>query len=117
MNYLGAFILGGTICAIGQLLMDKTSMTPPKVLVLFVVVGNILGFLGIYEHLVEFGGQGATLPLPGFGYALSKGVIESIKEEGLIGIFSGGLGATSIGIGAVLTFSFLASLAFEPRDK
>ncbi len=117
MNYLGAFLIGGTICAIGQILMDKFYLTTPKVLVSFVVAGNILGFLGIYEKIVKIGGQGATLPLPGFGYALSKGVIEGIKTDGVIGILSGGLTATALGIGAVLCFSFIASLIFNPREK
>ncbi len=117
MNYLGAFLVGGIICAIGQILMDKFSLTTPKVLVSFVVAGNILGFLGIYEKIAKFGGQGATLPLPGFGYALSKGVIEGIQKDGVLGILSGGLMATALGIGAVLCFSFLASLVFNPREK
>lgn len=117
MNYLGAFLVGGIICAIGQIMIDKFYLTTPKVLVTFVVLGNILGFLGIYEHIVNFAGQGATLPLPGFGYALSNGVIEEIKTSGVIGIISGGLKATALGIGSVLTFSFLASLAFNPREK
>ncbi len=117
MNYLGAFLVGGLICAIGQILMDKYYLTTPKILVSFVVAGNILGFLGIYEKIVKLGGQGATLPLPGFGYALSKGVIDGIKKDGLLGILSGGLIATALGIGAVLCFSFIVALIFNPKEK
>ncbi len=117
MNYFGAFLVGGLICAIGQIMMDKFYLTTPKVLVSFVVIGNILGFLGLYEPLVKFGGQGATLPLPGFGYALSKGVVSGISKDGVLGIMSGGLVATALGLGAVLTFSFIAALIFNPKEK
>lgn len=117
MNYLGAFLVGGSICAIGQIMIDKFYLTTPKVLVSFVVIGNILGFLGIYEILAKIGGQGATLPLPGFGYALSKGVIEGIQKDGVLGILSGGLTATSLGIGFVLAFSFLIAIIFNPKEK
>ncbi len=117
MNYLGAFLVGGTICAIGQILMDKFYLTTPKVLVTFVVLGTVLTFLGVYEPIVKFAGQGATLPLPGFGYALANGVIDEVKEVGFIGILSGGLKATSLGIGSVLAFSFIASLIFNPKEK
>ncbi len=117
MNYIGSFFIGGLICAIGQIMIDKFNLTTPKVLVTFVVLGTILGFLGLYEPLVNFAGQGATLPLPGFGYALSQGVIDEVNSTGILGILSGGLKATSLGIGAVLTFSFLASIIFNPREK
>ncbi len=117
MDYINAFLVGGVICSIGQIMMDKFGLTTPKVLVTFVVAGTILGFLGFYEPLVKFGGQGATLPLPGFGYALSQGVIKEIKESGMIGILSGGLKATSLGIGFVLALSFLVALIFNPREK
>ncbi len=117
MDYINAFIVGGIICSIGQIMIDKFYLSTPKVLVTFVVAGNILGFLGLYEPLAKFGGQGATLPLPGFGYALSKGVIEEIPKSGVLGIFSGGLIATALGIGSVLIFSFIASLIFNPKEK
>ncbi len=117
MTYISSFFVGGLICAIGQIMIDKFGLTVPKVLVSFVVSGTILGFLGIYEPIVNFAGQGATLPLPGFGYALSKGVIEEIKTSGMLGIISGGLKATSLGIGAVLTLSFVCSVIFNPREK
>lgn len=117
MNYIGAFLVGGIICAIGQIIMDKSNLTPAKVLVLFVVSGNILGLLGIYDYIVKIGHQGATIPLPGFGYALYNGVVKEVAESGFIGIFSGGLKATALGIGSVLAFSFVASIIFEPKSK
>ncbi len=117
MTYIGSFFVGGLICAIGQIMIDKFGLTAPKVLVTFVVCGTILGFLGIYEPIVELAGQGATLPLPGFGYALSQGVISEINDTGIIGIISGGLKSTALGIGAVLSLSFIASIVFNPREK
>ncbi len=117
MNYIGSFLVGGLICSIGQIMLDKFNLTTPKVLVIFVVFGTVLGFLGLYKPIVDFAGQGATLPLPGFGYALSQGVINEINTLGILGILSGGLKATSLGIGVVLTFSFIASVIFNPREK
>lgn len=117
MNYINAFIIGGIICVIGQILIDKTKLTPARILVLFVVAGCILQGLGIYEKIVEIGGAGATVPLPGFGYALAKGVVKEIDESGFLGIFTGGLKGTAAGIGAAIVFSFLAALIFNPKEK
>ena len=117
MAYINAFLVGGLICMIGQILIDKTKLTAARVLVLFVVLGCILGGLGVYERIVEFGGAGATIPLPGFGYALAKGVKEEIDRSGFIGILTGGLKATAAGITAAVLFGFLSSLVFNPKEK
>ena len=117
MDYLKAFIVGGIICVIGQILIDKTKLTPARILVLFVVAGSILGGLGIYEQLIEFGGAGATVPLPGFGYLLSKGVIDEINSNGFAGILTGGIKATAAGITASIFFGFFAAVAFNPKEK
>lgn len=116
MEYLMVFIVGGTICMIGQLLMDKTKLMPAHILVLFVSSGVILTALGIYEPIVEIGGAGATVPLPGFGYALAKGVMKGVKESGLIGAFSGALEATSLGVGAAVIFGFIMAVLFNPKS-
>ncbi len=117
MDYLKAFVLGGIICVIGQILIDKTKLTSARILVLFVISGCILGGLGIYEKLVEFGGAGATVPLPGFGYALAKGVMREVDEVGLIGVLTGGLKSASGGITASIIFAFLMALIFNPKEK
>jgi len=117
MDYINAFIVGGTICLIGQVLIDKTKLTPARILVLFVVTGCVLGGLGIYEKIVEFAGAGATVPLPGFGYILAKGVKEGIDNSGMSAILSGGLKAASAGISAAVFFGFLGALAFSPKAK
>ena len=117
LTYLKVFITGGTICMIGQILMDKTKLTPARILVLFVVSGVILTGLGIYEPIKEFGASGATVPISGFGYTLAKGVIEAVNEKGLIGAFTGGITKTSAGIAAAIFFGFLASLLFKPDIK
>ncbi len=117
MEYLQVFLVGGFICALGQILIDKTKFTSGRILVSFVCIGCILGGLGIYEPIVEFGKSGATVPLPGFGYALAKGVIEEIDKVGFIGIFTGSIKATSGGITAAIVFSFLAALIFDPKEK
>lgn len=117
MEYVKAFVVGGIICTIGQILIDKTKLTSARILVIFVVAGCILGGFGIYGKIIEFGGAGATVPLPGFGYNLAKGVIEEIDNEGVIGILTGGLKASAGGISAAVVFSFLASLVFEPKEK
>ena len=117
MDYVNAFIVGGIICVIGQILIDKTKLTPARILVLFVVTGCVLGGLGVYEKLIEFGGAGATVPLPGFGYLLSKGVMDSIDSNGVTGILSGGLKAAAAGISAAVFFGFLGALAFSPKAK
>ena len=117
MDYIKAFITGGLICVIGQILIDKTNLTPARILVAFVTAGVILTALGVYEPLVNFGSAGATIPLPGFGYALAKGVIEEVKEAGLLGAFTGGVKATAGGITAAILFGYLAAALFDPKMK
>jgi stage V sporulation protein AE len=117
MDYLKAFIVGGLICVIGQLLIDKTKLTPAKILVSFVVIGVLLGGLGLYEPLIKFVGAGASVPLIGFGNTLAKGVREAINEQGFLGIFTGGFKTTAGGIAAAITFGLLVSLIFKARDK
>ncbi|EYE88095.1 stage V sporulation protein AEB [Fervidicella metallireducens AeB] len=117
MDYIRAFIVGGTICLIGQILMDKTSFTPARILVSFVTAGVILGAIGIYDPIVEYGKAGATVPLPGFGYALAKGAIKDVKEMGIIGAFTGGIKATAAGIAAAIFFGYLMAIIFNPRAK
>lgn len=117
MDYIRAFIVGGFICLIGQLLMDKTKMTPARILVIFVTGGTILGALGIYEPFIKYGGAGATIPLPGFGYSLAKGAIKDVDKLGLIGAFTGGIKATSAGIAAAIFFGYLAAILFKPKAK
>ncbi len=114
-TYLMAFIIGGLICVIGQLIMDLTPLTPAHVLVLFVVSGGILSGLGLYQPLVDIGGAGATVPLPGFGHALVSGAIEEINKSGLTGVFSGALKATATGVTAAVVFGFLAAVTFNPK--
>lgn len=115
--YIMAFIIGGGICMIGQLLMDLAKMTPAQVLVLFVILGGILSGLGLYEPLIQIAGAGATVPLVGFGHFLVLGTIEDIKSFGFIGIFSGGLRAAATGITTAIIFGFLMSLLFNPKGK
>lgn len=117
MEYVKAFLVGGAICAVGQLLLDKTRMTPARILVCFVVLGVILGGTGVYEPLVEFAGAGATVPLTGFGYNLARGVREAVGEEGWLGVLTGGMKAAAGGISAAVVFGFLAALLFKPKDK
>ena len=117
MDYLKAFLVGGCLCLIGQLLIDKTKLTPARILVSYVVIGVFLGAIGIYEPLVEFAGAGATVPLTGFGYNLAKGVKEAIAESGFLGVFTGGLKATAGGITAAIFAGLLASLIFKAKDK
>lgn len=117
MNYFYAFITGGIICVIGQVLIDKTKLTSARILVGFVVVGCLLSGVGIYEKIVEFGGAGATVPLPGFGHLLSEGVKEEIDKIGWFGIFTGGLKAASSGITCVMLFSFINALLFDSKPK
>ena len=117
MSYLTAFITGGIICVIGQLLIDKTKLTSARILVLFVVLGVILTALGLYEPLVEFGGAGATVPLTGFGYSLAKGVMKEVDSLGFLGIFTGGLKATAAGVCAAVFFSFIAALITRAHAK
>jgi stage V sporulation protein AE len=117
MDYIRAFIVGGAICVIGQLLMDGTKLTPAHVLVLFVTAGVVLTALGIYEPIVDFGGAGATVPLPGFGYALAKGAIKATKAKGILGAFTGGVTATAGGVAAAIFFGYLMSVLFTPKTK
>ena len=117
MEYLQAFLVGGLLCLIGQILVDKTSLTPARILVCYVVGGVVLGVLGIYESIVKFGGAGATVPLTGFGYNLAKGVREAVQQDGFLGIFLGGLKATAGGITVAIVAAFLAALIFRPKDK
>ena len=111
------FVTGGAICIIGQILLDKTKLTPAKILVIFVTVGAILGGLGIYKYLIDFAGAGATVPLTGFGANLSKGALEAVKENGLVGAFIGGVKANAGGIAAAVFFGYLASLIAKPKIK
>ncbi len=117
MEYLKAFVVGGLICVIGQILIDKTKLTPARILVGFVVFGVIISALGFYEPLVEFAGAGATVPLSGFGHTLAKGVRSAVAEKGILGAFTGGLSATSGGITAAIVFGFIIALLFKPKDK
>ena len=117
MQYLWAFLIGGAICTVGQLLLSFTRLTSARILVLFVVAGVVLGGLGIYESLVDFAGAGASVPLLGFGNALAKGAIEGAKEHGILGAFSGGISATAAGISAAVLFGWLAALIFRPKTK
>jgi stage V sporulation protein AE len=117
MEFLKAFVVGGLFCVVGQILIDKTKLTPARILVSYVVVGVILGGLGWYEQLVEFAGAGATVPLTGFGNTLAKGVREAIDSDGFLGIFTGGLKATAGGITAAVFAGLLAGLIFKPKDK
>ena len=114
---LKCFVTGGLLCIIGQILIDKTKLTPARILVIYVTCGVILGGLGLYQYLVDFAGAGATVPLTGFGYNLAKGTIEAVQEEGLIGIFTGGLKAASGGIAAAVFFGYIASLISKPKMK
>ena len=117
MEFLKAFLLGGALCVIGQLLIDKTKLTPARILVSYVVTGVILGGIGLYPKLVEWGGAGATIPLTGFGNTLAKGVREAVDEQGLLGVMTGGLKATAGGITAAIVFGLLAAVIFKPKDK
>ena len=117
MDYLKAFVIGGLFCVIGQILIDKTKLTPARILVSYVVIGVFLGGIGLYEKIVEFAGAGATVPLTGFGHSLAKGVREAIDKDGFLGIFIGGLKATAGGIAAAITAGLLMSLLFKPKDK
>lgn len=117
MDYVKAFLVGGLLCLIGQILIDKTKLTPARILVSFVVLGVILGGIGVYKPLVDFAGAGATVPLTGFGYTLAKGVKEAIQEDGFLGILTGGLKASAGGICAAILFGLLASIIFKDKDK
>lgn len=117
MDYIKAFLLGGVLCVIGQILIDKTKLTPARILVLYVVAGVALGGLGLYQPLVDWGGAGATVPLTGFGNTLAKGVRDAVDEQGLLGVVTGGLKATAGGITSAILFGTLAAVFFKPKDK
>ena len=115
--YLRAFLVGGAICVVAQVLIDRTKLTPARILVLYVVLGVALGGLGLYKPLVDFAGAGATTPLTGFGYLISKGVREAVDEKGLLGALTGGLGAAAGGIAAAMVFGYLICLIFKGKTK
>lgn len=117
IGLIKCFVVGGLICVVGQILIDKTKLTPARILVTFVTTGVILGGLGIYKYLVDFAGAGATVPLTGFGYNLAKGTIEAVKTDGLLGAFTGGLKASAGGIAAAVFFGYIASLISKPKMK
>jgi len=117
MEYLRAFLVGGVICVIGQIILDRTKLTPAHILVSFLVIGVILGGIGIYDKIVEFGGAGATVPIAGFGNTLAKGAIEGAKQKGLIGAFTGGLEAAAGGIAAIILFGYVIAVIFDPKTK
>ena len=117
MGLLKCFVVGGIICIIGQLLIDKTKLTPARILVIYVTAGAILGGLGIYKYIIEFAGAGATVPLTGFGANLAKGAIQEVQSSGLLGAFTGGVKASAGGIAAAVFFGYLASLNAKPKIK
>ena len=117
MEYLKAFVVGGVLCAIGQVFIDYTKFTPARILVTYVVAGVALGGLGLYQPLIEWAGAGASVPLTGFGSLIAKGTKAAIAEKGVLGILSGGFTAAAAGIGAAVFFSLLAALIFKPGDK
>lgn len=117
MEYLRAFVTGGILCAIAQVLIDKTKLTPARILVAYVTAGVILTAVGLYEYVVRWGGAGATVPLLGFGYAMANGVKEAVVQKGWLGAFSGGLSAASAGVAAAVFFGFIVALVSKPGDK
>lgn len=117
MDYIKAFIIGGLLCVIAQILMDTTKLTSARILVIYVTAGVILSALGLYKKLVDFAGAGASVPLTGFGNTLAQGTIKAVKSTGFIGIFTGGLQSTAGGIGAAVIFGYIISLIFNPKTK
>ena len=117
MDYLKAFLVGGGLCLIGQILIDRTKLTPARILVSYVVVGVLLGAIGVYKPLAEFAGAGASVPLTGFGYTLANGVRKAVSEDGFLGIFTGGMKATAGGITAAIFYGLIVSLLFKAKDK
>lgn len=117
MEYLKAFLVGGALCLIGQILIDKTKLTPARILVGYVVAGVLLGAIGVYEPLLKFGGAGASVPLTGFGNLIAKGIRKAVETDGFLGIFTGGLKAASGGITAAVFAGLIASLLFKDKDK
>lgn len=117
MEYARAFIVGGLICVLGQILIQRTKLTPARIVVMFVSAGAILSGLGLYQPLVDYAGAGATVPITGFGHTLAKGVIAEVQTSGILGIFTGGFTAAAGGIGAAVLFGYLASAIFQPQSK
>ena len=117
MDYLNAFLIGGLLCLIGQILIDKTKLTPARILVIYVVAGVFLGAIGVYEPIAAFAGAGANVPLTGFGNTLAKGVREAVDTDGFVGIFTGGLKASAGGITAAIIAGLIVSLIFKAKDK
>ncbi|MCK9443088.1 MAG: stage V sporulation protein AE [Tissierellaceae bacterium] len=117
MEFIKAFLVGGLICLIGQVILDNTKLTPAHILVIFLTAGVVLGGIGVYEPIVKFGGAGATVPIVGFGYSLSQGAIEGAKAKGVIGAFTGGITAAAGGIGAAILFGYVMALVFKPKTK
>ena len=117
MAYVKAFLVGGALCLIGQILIDKTKLTPARILVSYVVIGVLLGALGIYQHFVDFAGAGATVPLTGFGHLLAKGIRQAVEKDGFLGIFTGGLQASAGGIATAIIAGLVVGLIFKDKDK
>ena len=117
MDLLKAFIVGGLICVVGQILIDKTKLTPARIMVGYVTIGVFLTLFGLYEPIVNFAGAGATVPLSGFGYSLCKGVMKAVNDEGLIGIIKGGVMSTAAGITAAIVFGYIIALIVKPKQK
>ncbi len=117
MEYIKAFAVGGFICVIGQVILDNTKLTPAHILVTFLMLGVIMGALGIYDPILEFGGAGASVPICGFGNSLSKGAVEGAKTKGLIGAFTGGIEATAAGISGIILFGYIMAIIFNPKTK
>lgn len=117
LTYLKCFLVGGALCAVGQVLIDKTALTPARILTCYVVAGVVLGALGLYEPLVDFAGAGASVPLTGFGNTLAKGMRRAVAERGILGVFTGGFTAAAAGVCAAIVFGFLAALLFRSKNK
>lgn len=117
LSYIRAFIVGGAICVVAQILMDKTKLTPARILVSFVTLGTFLGALNIYDVLIKYGKAGASVPLPGFGYSLAKAAIKEVDKVGLLGAFTGGIKGTAGGITAAIVFGYIMALIFNPKTK
>lgn len=117
LTFLRAFLCGGVLCAIGQILIDKTPLSPARILVIYVVSGVVLSGLGVYQYIADWGGAGATVPLTGFGHTLAKGVIKAVSENGFLGAFTGGITATAGGIAAAVFFGYLVALIFKAKPK
>ena len=117
MEYLNAFLCGGLLCAVGQIILDRTNLTPARILTGYVAAGVFLQVVGVYQYVVDWGGAGATVPLTGFGYSLAKGVARAVAEKGLLGVITGGLTATSGGIAAAVVFGLLMAILCRPKEK